>query len=95
MQFVPVSPTETMIREIAYVRPDERRETRALRAISTGASTGRSTPRTPALIAGVQAGMASSSYTTGPISPSEVCLKGFAERLTRAIPEARAERPVH
>jgi carnitine monooxygenase subunit len=94
MQFVPVSATETVIREIAYVWPDERRETRALRYLNWRINRQVNAEDT-GLIAGVQAGMASSSYTTGPISPSEVCLRGFAERLTRAIPEARSERPVH
>ena len=31
MQFLPVSPTETMIREISYALPDERREMKAAR----------------------------------------------------------------
>src|SRR5205807_1654283 len=34
MQFLPVSATETMIREIAYVHPDSRREMRAARYLN-------------------------------------------------------------
>ena len=34
MQFLPVSPTETLIREIAYVHPDARREMRAARYLN-------------------------------------------------------------
>jgi len=34
MQFLPVSPTETLIREIAYVHPDTRREMRAVRYLN-------------------------------------------------------------
>ena len=34
MQFLPVSPTETLVREIAYVHPDARREMRAARYLN-------------------------------------------------------------
>ncbi len=34
MQFLPVSPTETLIREIAYVIPDDRREMKAARYLN-------------------------------------------------------------
>ena len=43
-------------------------------------------------IARVQAGMTSSSYTSGPLSKAEVCLAAFARRLREAIPEAIAVR---
>ncbi|HEX8233238.1 MAG TPA: aromatic ring-hydroxylating dioxygenase subunit alpha [Caulobacteraceae bacterium] len=92
MQFLPVSPTETLIREIAYVWPDERREAKALRYLNWRINRVVNAEDTT-LIAGVQAGMASSSYTTGPLGPSEVCLRSFGERMTRAIPEARMSRP--
>ncbi len=34
MQMIPVSPTETLIREIAYAHPDSRREMRAARYLN-------------------------------------------------------------
>jgi phenylpropionate dioxygenase-like ring-hydroxylating dioxygenase large terminal subunit len=46
-----------------------------------------------ALINGVQQGMTSSSYETGPLSPHEACLISFCERMRRLIPEARLPRP--
>jgi phenylpropionate dioxygenase-like ring-hydroxylating dioxygenase large terminal subunit len=46
MQFVPISATQTLIREIAYVRPGRAARGQGPPATSTGASTGRSTPRT-------------------------------------------------
>jgi phenylpropionate dioxygenase-like ring-hydroxylating dioxygenase large terminal subunit len=96
MQFVPVSATETMIREIAYVWPDEKRETKVLRYLNWRINRQVNAEDTT-LISGVQAGMASSSYTTGPISDSESCLLAFADRLARTIPEARLEHapPLH
>jgi hypothetical protein len=45
------------------------------------------------LIEGVQLGMASATYTPGPLGESEVCLKSFARKLRRLIPEAESERP--
>jgi hypothetical protein len=40
------------------------------------------------LIARVQAGMASSSYVSGPLANSEVCLSAFARRMRDAVPHA-------
>jgi len=42
-----------------------------------------------ALIERVQAGMQSSSYTVGPLSTEEVCLRSFTRRMRELIPEAR------
>ena len=42
-----------------------------------------------ALIERVQSGMASSSYTMGPLSEGEVCLRGFGRRMRGLIPECR------
>ena len=85
MQFVPISPTETMIREIAYVRPDARREVRAARYLNWRINRQVNAEDT-VLIARVQAGMESSSYVSGPLSKSEVCLAAFARRMRQAIP---------
>ena len=41
------------------------------------------------LIERVQAGMTSSSYTVGPLSDNEVCLRSFARRMRSLIPESR------
>ena len=41
-----------------------------------------------ALIDRVQAGMNSSSYSTGPLGESEVCLRSFAQRIRQFIPES-------
>jgi hypothetical protein len=45
------------------------------------------------LITRVQLGMQSASYTPGPLGTSEVCLRSFASKLRRLIPEARCESP--
>src|SRR5437016_3546898 len=87
MQFLPVSPTETLIREIAYAHPDARREMRAARYLNWRINR-RVSLEDKALIERVQAGMASSSYTCGPLSEGEVCLRSFARRMRELIPES-------
>jgi phenylpropionate dioxygenase-like ring-hydroxylating dioxygenase large terminal subunit len=89
MQFLPISPTETLIREIAYALPDDRREMRAARYLNWRINRQVNAEDT-VLIAQVQAGMASSSYDTGPLAAGEVGLTAFAERLRRFIPEVDA-----
>ena len=88
MQFIPISPTETMIREIAYVLPDQRREMRAARYLNWRVNRLVNAEDTK-LVARVQDGMATQSYTQGPLGNSEVCLKSFARKFRMLIPEAR------
>lgn len=98
MQFLPVSPTETLIREIGYALPDAdmperwRREMKAARYLNWRINR-RVNAEDTALIEGVQAGMASRSYTPGPLGASEVCLRSFARKLRRLIPEANLHHP--
>jgi len=87
MQWIPVSANETMIREIAYVHPNARREVRAARYLNWRINRQVNAEDT-ALINGVQEGMISSSYDVGPLSPHEVCLISFGNRVRELIPEA-------
>ena len=64
MQMIPISPTETLIREIAYAHPDPRREMRAARYLNWRINR-RVSVEDKALIERVQAGMGSRSYTSG------------------------------
>ena len=91
MQFIPVSPTQTLLREIAYVLPDGRREMRAARYLNWRINR-QVNLEDKALIERVQSGMASSSYATGPLGGGEVCLRSFARRIRGLIPEARLPR---
>jgi phenylpropionate dioxygenase-like ring-hydroxylating dioxygenase large terminal subunit len=92
MQFLPVSPTETLIREISYVLPDNRREMKAARYLNWRINRQVNTEDT-LLIARVQAGMQSQSFTVGPLSEEEVCLRSFCRKMRALIPEARMHRP--
>ena len=92
MQFLPVSATETVIREISYALPDERREMKAARHLNWRINR-RVNAEDTELITRVQLGMQSPSYRPGPLGTSEVCLRSFATKLRRLIPEARLESP--
>ncbi|HET6535602.1 MAG TPA: aromatic ring-hydroxylating dioxygenase subunit alpha [Sphingomicrobium sp.] len=92
MQWLPVSATETVIREISYALPHDRREMRAARYLNWRINR-RVNAEDTKLIARVQAGMRSASYVPGPLGTSEVCLRSFAARLRRLVPEARLPAP--
>ena len=91
MQFLPVSPTETLIREIAYVHPDSRREMRATRYLNWRINR-QVNIEDKQLIERVQTGMGSTSYTVGPLSDGEVCLRSFGRRMRSLLPESRLHR---
>ncbi|HEY2145080.1 MAG TPA: aromatic ring-hydroxylating dioxygenase subunit alpha [Steroidobacteraceae bacterium] len=88
MQMIPVSAHETLVREIAYALPDDRREMRAARYLNWRINR-RVSLEDKTLIERVQTGMDSSSYTPGPLGGSEVALRSFARRLRNLIPESR------
>ena len=92
MHFVPVGPTTTMIREISYAIPDDRREMKAARYLNWRINR-RVNAEDTALIARVQKGMESAYYRPGPLGESEVCLRSFARKLRRIIPETKRESP--
>ena len=92
MHFVPVGPTETMIREISYALPDDRREMKAARYLNWMINR-RVNAEDTELITRVQLGMQSPAYVAGPLGTSEVCLRSFASKLRQMIPEARLESP--
>jgi phenylpropionate dioxygenase-like ring-hydroxylating dioxygenase large terminal subunit len=92
MQFLPVSGTESMIREISYGLPDDRREMKTVRYLNWRINR-RVNAEDTELITRVQLGMQSSSYKAGPLGTSEVCLRSFTKKLRRMIPEARLDSP--
>jgi phenylpropionate dioxygenase-like ring-hydroxylating dioxygenase large terminal subunit len=94
MQFVPVSPNTALIREIAYGRPDARREVKVARHLNWRINRQVNAEDT-VLIARVQAGMESQSYVSGPLAKSEVCLSAFARRMREAVPHAAFDRYAH
>jgi phenylpropionate dioxygenase-like ring-hydroxylating dioxygenase large terminal subunit len=92
MQFLPVSATESIIREISYALPDDRREMKAVRYLNWRINR-RVNAEDTELITRVQLGMQSPTYVAGPLGTSEACLRGFAKKLRRMIPESRQESP--
>jgi phenylpropionate dioxygenase-like ring-hydroxylating dioxygenase large terminal subunit len=92
MQFMPVSATETVLREVSYALPDDRREMRAVRYLNWRINRMVNSEDTE-LVTRVQLGMQSPTYEAGPLGTSEVCLRSFAKKLRRLIPEARLDSP--
>lgn len=89
MQFLPLSSTKTLIREISYALPDARREMRAARYLNWRINRTVNAEDT-ALVTRVQQGMASRSFSSGPLGLSEVCLRQFCRTMRRLIPQARS-----
>jgi phenylpropionate dioxygenase-like ring-hydroxylating dioxygenase large terminal subunit len=88
MQWLPLSPTTCLLREMAFALPDERREMKLVRYANWRINRTVNAEDTW-LIERVQQGMTSSSYAVGPIGASEVCLRSFAAKIRDRIPEAR------
>lgn len=91
MQWLPLSPTQTLIREIPYAIPDKRREMRAARYLNWRINR-QVNAEDKTLIDRVQAGLASESFTVGPLSDREVALRHFCGRMRQIIPQARLHR---
>ena len=77
MHFVPVGPTETLIREISYALPDARREMKAARYLNWRINR-RVNEEDTALIRRVQQGMGSSFYSAGAAGEERGLLRSFA-----------------
>jgi phenylpropionate dioxygenase-like ring-hydroxylating dioxygenase large terminal subunit len=92
MQWLPTSPTSCVLREMAFALPDARREMKLVRYANRRINRNVNAEDSW-LITRIQQGMASRSYTIGPLGESEVCLRSFARKIRAAIPEARGERP--
>ncbi len=89
MQFLPVSATETVIREISYALPDDRREMNGARHLNWRINRQVNAEDTE-LITRVQLGMQSPRYVAGPLGTSEVCLRSFSPEAAAAHPRGAA-----
>lgn len=92
MQWLPISPTTCLLREVAYCLPDSRREMKAVRYANWRINRNVNAEDTW-LINNVQNGMMSKTYGTGPLATSEVCLRSFARKIRALIPQARLPFP--
>jgi phenylpropionate dioxygenase-like ring-hydroxylating dioxygenase large terminal subunit len=87
MQFIPIDANTTMIREIAYALPDERRETKASQYLNWRINRQVNKEDTQ-LINLVQEGMNTNRFESGPLAATEVCLIDSADKIRKAIPVA-------
>lgn len=88
MQFIPISATTTMIRELPYALPDDRREVQIARYLNWRINR-RVNAEDTDLISRVQDGMGTSGYSSGPLAKTEVCLIDSAEKIRTAMPVSR------
>ena len=87
MQFIPMSPGKTMLREAAYALPDTRREMKIARYLNWRINR-QVNVEDKDLIERVQAGLDTSGFETGPFGQSETCLRDFAARMIHTFPIA-------
>jgi carnitine monooxygenase subunit len=92
MQWIPVSATQTLIREIGYALPDTSRQMRVARYCNWRINR-QVSEEDRVLVERVQAGMASGSYRVGPLAAGEVCLRSFGNRMRELIPECGQSEP--
>ena len=94
MQWLPISPTTCILREMAYALPDDtlpadQRRTMKLVRYANWRINRVVNKEDTWLIERVQQGMKSETYGAGPIGKSEVCLRSFARKIRALTPEAR------
>ena len=89
-RFIPINSRKTLIREIPYALPDERREMKAARYLNWRINREVNAEDTE-LINFVQEGMETSAYSSGPLAESEICLIDSAEKIRNSIPVSRLE----
>ena len=87
MQFIPIDAQTTMIREIAYALPDNRRETKAAQYLNWRINRQVNNEDTQ-LINWVQEGMNSNKFKNGPLAETEICLIDSATKIRKSIPVA-------
>lgn len=93
MQFIPVNATTCILRDGAYALPDGRREMKLARYLNQRINR-EVNAEDKGLIERVQDGMASPSFSRGPLGRNEISLRSFARRMRDTIPIAREiERP--
>jgi phenylpropionate dioxygenase-like ring-hydroxylating dioxygenase large terminal subunit len=87
MQFIPIDAQTTMIREIAYALPDDRREVKAAQYLNWRINRQVNNEDTQ-LINWVQEGMNTNNFQTGPLAETEICLIDSATKIRNSIPVA-------
>ena len=87
MQFIPLAPDRTLLREISYALPDDRREMVAARYLNWRVNRIVNVEDRN-IIERTQAGM-DSGVAPGPVARDEIGLRHFAERMREALPVCR------
>ena len=93
MQFIPLAPGRTLLREMPYALPDERREMKAARYLNWRVNRIVNLEDRD-VIERTQAGFEDGAVPPGPISTREIGLRHFAEKMRDLLPICReSDRP--
>ena len=90
MQFIPITASETIIREIPFALEDNRREMAAARYLNWRINRQVNNEDTQ-LINWVQEGMNTSGFNKGPLAKTEACLIDSNQKIQNAIPVAKID----
>ena len=90
-QFLPLGPGRCLLHGRTYALPDERREIRAARYLSSRINW-RVQDEDNALTLSVQGGLRTSAYDVGLLSDKEVVVKGFHDWIRAQLPVAKLHR---
>jgi phenylpropionate dioxygenase-like ring-hydroxylating dioxygenase large terminal subunit len=91
-QYLPISPGRSMSRSRSFVLADSGREMRAARYLNMRINR-QVTLEDVELVEGVQHGLGSRSYHTGPLSRKEARVRQFQELIVKRIPVAACTDP--
>jgi len=90
MQFIPIDVNTTMIREIPYALPDNRRKTKVAQYLNWRINRQVNNEDTK-LINWVQEGMNTNKFKSGPLAKTEICLIDSANKIRDAIPISKED----
>jgi phenylpropionate dioxygenase-like ring-hydroxylating dioxygenase large terminal subunit len=92
LQFLPITPTQSLIRDAAYGVADPSDALRVAQRINLRINR-RVGVEDNDLIERVQVGLHSSSFSSGILGSNEVCLRAYAAKMRETLPVSRLEKP--
>ncbi|MFO1436363.1 MAG: aromatic ring-hydroxylating dioxygenase subunit alpha [Gammaproteobacteria bacterium] len=92
LQFLPLTPTQCLIRDAAYGMPNPSREMRKARELNLQINR-QVGQEDNDLIERVQVGLHSSSFIDGILGRNEVCLRAYAAKMRTVLPVSRLDKP--
>jgi phenylpropionate dioxygenase-like ring-hydroxylating dioxygenase large terminal subunit len=92
LQFLPLTPTQCLIRDAAYGTSNASKQMRMARELNLQINR-QVGQEDNDLIERVQVGLGSSSFVNGILGRNEVCLRAYAAKMRAVLPVSRLDRP--